>query len=348
MAYAFNTNNVKSSDDTVTLNGAATLKREGTLYVLAIGINKYANPAYNLRFAVRDVLDIGRVVKSQQAKIQKDSAIRQYAKTEVVTLMDKDATKKNIMAALSRFAGNLDNDLPKVSTDRVKQEFSKIKPIQPEDALLIYFAGHGTSLDSYYYLLPYNFTGASAKLLGRQGISDLELNHVLEKVDAGRLIMVIDACQSGQALGEQNAGRAPMNSKGLAQLAYDKGMAVLTAAQSQQAALEAVTIPGRGEISHGLLTYALLQAFNDPLADQDGNNQVWEQEWFSFAVELVPTLQRLAMIQRQVDIKNIRKRTDFFYDNGDKTLDAAKRAVQTPRLFSRSDADVKTIIMAKH
>ncbi len=44
-----------------------------------------------------------------------------------------------------------------------------------------------------------------------------------------------------------------MNSKGLAQLAYEKGMFILAAAQSYQAALEA------DELGHGLLTYVLIE-----------------------------------------------------------------------------------------
>jgi hypothetical protein len=38
-------------------------------------------------------------------------------------------------------------------------------------------------------------------------------------MDAGHLLMVIDACNSGQALEAEEKRRGPMNSKGLAQLA---------------------------------------------------------------------------------------------------------------------------------
>ena len=61
-AYAFNSANVKSNDDTVSIKGDFP-KKDGTLYVLTVGVNKYANSAYDLRFAVPDVLDIETVVK---------------------------------------------------------------------------------------------------------------------------------------------------------------------------------------------------------------------------------------------------------------------------------------------
>src|SRR5437870_13629049 len=75
-----------------------------------------------------------------------------------------------------------------------------------------------------------------------------------EKIDAGQILLVIDACNSGQALEAEEKRRGPMNSKGLAQLAYEKGMYILTAAQSYQAAQEAE------EFGHGLLTYVLIEA----------------------------------------------------------------------------------------
>jgi hypothetical protein len=53
-----------------------------------------------------------------------------------------------------------------------------------------------------------------------------------------------------------------MNSKGLAQLAYEKGMYILTAAQSYQAALE------DSKLGHGYLTYELgEEGLKSPSAD---------------------------------------------------------------------------------
>ncbi len=69
-------------------------------------------------------------------------------------------------------------------------------------------------------------------------MSDLELETAVEGLDAQQVLLVIDACNSGQALEAEERRRGPMNSKGLAQLAYEKGMFILTAAQSYQAALE--------------------------------------------------------------------------------------------------------------
>ena len=59
-AYAFNRDNVKSKDATLSLTGAGSLKRPGTAYVLAIGVNTYSNTQYNLKYAVADADSVWR------------------------------------------------------------------------------------------------------------------------------------------------------------------------------------------------------------------------------------------------------------------------------------------------
>src|SRR5207253_10165785 len=90
-----------------------------------------------------------------------------------------------------------------------------------------------------------------------------------------------DACNSGQALEAEEKRRGPMNSKGLAQLAYEKGMYILTAAQSYQAALEAA------QLGHGFLTYTLVEeGLKKGMADREAKDgEVTVREWFDYATE---------------------------------------------------------------
>jgi len=353
-AYAFNGSDVKSNDDAGSIRGADALKREGTLYVLAVGVNKYANRIYNLSFAVRDVEEIGAAVKAQQEKAARDAKLRQYAKTEVISLTDEVATKENILLALRRFAEGGAEGVPRGASEKFRAELSKIRPAEPEDALVIYFAGHGTSGGERFYLLPHDFTGGGGASLDEQGVSDVELNRVLEEVDAGRLLMVIDACQSGQALGRENEGRAPMNSKGLAQLAYDKGMYILTAAQSQQSALEGLRVRDKRNqtvlIEHGLLTYALLEGLAERDADLDGDGTLAEREWFDYAVGRVPQLQLEAMRTRNAENRVApkgKKRAELVIVKGDDpNADPRKRALQSPRIFYRREAAPQPLVVA--
>src|SRR5439155_10765798 len=107
--------------------------------------------------------------------------------------------------------------------------------------------------DLGYTGLQKSIDDAGLRAILAHGISDEELEQAVEGIDAGQMLLVIDACNSGQALEAEEKRRGPMNSKGLAQLAYEKGMYILTAAQSYQAAQEAA------RLGHGFLTYALVE-----------------------------------------------------------------------------------------
>ena len=345
-AYAFNTSNVKSNDDTAIINGADALKRSGTFYVLAVGVNKYRDASRNLKYAVADIDSVSAELIAQQAKL----ANKQYAKTELIKLTDEQATKENILLALKRFAQkDSKTELPNNLAPEVRQELAKIQPTQPEDALVIYFAGHGTASKDRFFLIPHDgfpkentLNENSLEELFKQSISDEDLETVLETVDVGKMLMVIDACNSGQALNSEEQRRGPMNSRGLAQLAYEKGMYILTAAQSQQAALEVA------KLGHGLLTFSLLEGMQK--AEKETNGAIVERKWLDFAVAEVPQLQLEEMQKRDVEIKKNPTTRDIglmFKNGDDKNLPPEKRGLQTPRIFYRRELEIVPLIVAK-
>lgn len=325
-AYAFNRDNVKSSDGELSVKGSEKLKRGGTLYILAIGIDKYANPNYNLKYAIADAQELSHELKKQQDKLNL------YAHTEVIALVNQEATKQNILLAFRRLASGNRVNLP----DSALPSIRRIKPSRPEDAVVIYFAGHGTANQDSFYLIPHDLgitnrlsslNKQSLKTLHAHSISDLELESALEQVDAGQLLMVIDACNSGQALEAEEKRRGPMNSKGLAQLAYEKGMYILTAAQSYQAALEV------SRYGHGLLTYALLEGLKELKADKDRNREVWEREWMDYAAERVPQMQVEEMKQR-----------------GSKrvfAIEGNQAVLQRPRVFYRREVAPRPFVIVR-
>jgi uncharacterized caspase-like protein len=122
----------------------------------------------------------------------------------------------------------------------------------------------------------------------KHSISDEDLLQAFEGIDAGKLVMIIDACNSGQALESEEKRRGPMNSKGLAQLAYEKGMYVLTASEGYQAALE------DAKLGHGILTYALVEeGLKTAAADEEpADGKVDVREWLEYAARRVPEIQQ--------------------------------------------------------
>lgn len=338
-AYVFNGDNVKSRDAELKVKGADSLKRNGTLYVLAIGANEYANPNYNLRYAVVDVESIAQALKAQQ------TALGNYAKTEVIELTNQNATKANIIAALNLFGSN------KTLPANAPADLQKIKKLLPEDALVIYYAGHGTASKDSFYLIPHDGFPTDKNLdekarlekIYAASVSDRDLEDALESVDAGKILMVIDACNSGQALESDEKRRGPMNSRGLAQLAYEKGMYILTAAQSQQSALEV------SKLGHGLLTYALLEGFKKAERDSAGN--ITERKWLDYAAAQVPQLQVAAMQTRSAENRTLppaQKRSELAVATGDNTnLPPEKRGLQVPRIFYRRELETRPLVVAK-
>jgi len=151
-------------------------------------------------------------------------------------------------------------------------------------------------------------------------------------------LLVIDACQSGQALDAEEERRGPMNSKGLAQLAYEKGMYVLTAAQSYQAAFEA------HKLGHGLLNYALveegLKTAAADVAPKDG--QIELREWLDYAVRRVPQLE-----EQIIADAHGRKKKIAFVDQEHAIKESEERRLQHPRVFYRREPESQPFIIAK-
>lgn len=332
-AYAFNNDNVKSKDANLLVTGGDSLKRRGTAWVIAVGVNDYANSQYNLKYAVADAQSFATEVQRQQAQLAK------YESVEIVTLLNDQATKANVLSALKRLAGVADASAPKVA------QLDQLKRAEPEDAVIIYFAGHGTAQGQRFFLIPHDLgymgdrgtldeSGLQAIL--SHSISDQELENAVEGLAAGSLLMVIDACNSGQALEAEEKRRGPMNSKGLAQLAYEKGMYILTAAQSYQAALEAA------QFGHGLLTYALVEeGLKTGIADNEPKDGlVNAREWLDFATERVPQMQ-------QEKMKETRGLGIAFVEGEQKIADPEKRSLQRPRVFYRREMETTPLVIAR-
>jgi WD40 repeat protein len=327
-AYTFDQNDVKSPDGRLTVVGAQELARKGNAYILAVGINDYGNAKLNLKYAVSDAEEFGTELRKQL------ESLHAFSSVSIIPLSDATATKSNFLLALSRFARGDSDPLPQGSPP----ELSKITTVQPEDAVFIYFVGHGLKDANRFYLVPSDLgyhddqpnEDASLGIIRNHGISDLELAAAFERIDAGRLVLLIDACNSGQALGPVEDRGGPMNSLGLAQLAYDKGMYVLTAAQPNQDAWESK------DIRHGLLTYALIEEGlkQGKAAHDDG--QIYLRPWLDYPTRAVPSLELKLLLGSLVR------------DRQQKPCDIAPSKddlLQTPRVFYPRESEPSPFVI---
>lgn len=122
--------------------------------------------------------------------------------------------------------------------------------------------------------------------LQRNSLSSDMLSGWLREVDAGELVMVVDSCHSAATVEAEGFKPGPMGSRGLGQLAYDKGMRILAASKSKESALE------RGGVEHGLLSYALVEeGLVKGLADfQPKDGKILVGEWLAYGEQEVPKL----------------------------------------------------------
>ena len=318
-AYAFNHDNIKSLDATLVIDGSESLKRKGVAYIVSIGIDRYGNREFWLKYAVADATDFSAELQRRQQNLSV------FERVEVIPLFDENATKTKILESLAGLAAKA----------------------QPEDTVIIYFAGHGTAAGERFYLVPADlgYQGARASLQAadinailQHSISDVDLQRVFEGLDAGRAMLVIDACRSGQALESEEKRRGPMNSKGLAQVAYEKGLYVLTAAQSYQAALEA------SQLGHGLLAYALVEeGLKQNAADfEPKDGTIAAREWLDYAAARVPQLQSDQMRQARALQHEI-----AFVEGEEKVEDLAMRSLQQPRVFYRRELERQPWIVSR-
>ncbi len=340
-AYAFNRDNVKSIDAELHVTGDESLRRAGTAYILAVGVNKYANAAFNLNFANADAQTFGEEVRNAQARLEGLSRI------EVVRLLDGESTKANMLLAIKRLAGD-ESALP----PGTPPDLAKLKRAQPEDTVIIYYAGHGIAQGARFYIIPHDlgYQGARTnidpqgmKLLLDHSLSDRELEAALDGVDAAQAALVLDACNSGQALEAEDKRLGPMNSKGLAQLAYEKGMFILTAAQGYQAAKEAT------QLGHGLLTYALVvQGLREGAADsRPRDGQVLMGEWLDYATERVPLMQLESMKKSRGLLGQLQKPPLVFVDGEERIVDPENRSLQRPRVFYRRELAARPLVVTR-
>jgi hypothetical protein len=293
-AYAFNEDRVKSETHRVRYELPKLNVRQGAAYVICVGVNAFARPSWNLKFAVADAELMAQVVSD---RLQKN---KQLSRVVTVTLLSaaehrdgkriftkNTATKENLRRVFGALAGDsVDRELI-----REIPAAAELKQARPEDLVLISFSTHGHNTDDgRFHLFPAdigtsNVKGVDRSLLDR-AVSMDELSYWLRDVDAGEMVMIVDACQSAATVEQEGFKPGPMGSRGLGQLAYNKRMRILAASQAADVALEDPTI------RHGLLTYALTRdGLQKGRADfQPRDERILLGEWLRFAVQRVPQL----------------------------------------------------------
>jgi WD40 repeat protein len=309
-AYAFNQDRVKSATarQVYTLPDTPTPVK-GRAYVIAVGVNAYENKGITpLRYTVNDATKLlASLAPNLSGRYEEVVSVPLLADYElalpggrVVVAPDatkedlrqgrlrptlRTATKANVKAVLDVLAGRA----PDAAALTEIPNGEKLRAARPEDLVVIAFSSHGyVDQTGVFYLLPAD-TGTDKVLSPaflRRCVSSDELSLWLRDVDAGEMAMIVAACHSAAAVEGTEFKPGPMGSRGLGQLAYDKGMRILTATQADNVARES------GAIRQDLLMYALTQdglaAWRADYKPTDG--AIMLSEWLGYGREQMPKL----------------------------------------------------------
>jgi WD40 repeat protein len=267
----------KAETVTIALDSEGDLDKRGTLYIVAIGVDKYpglgnscgasGHESCNLNFAGADVRAL--VVAAEKRLAPSHTFVVKRVLVNGAGASDSP-TATNILDAI---------DL--------------LKRAKETDTVLLFISGHGFNDGANYRFLPTNAEWASGALrkprsAGRgfsptssdwaggnlRGATVVPWQVLQEAVETakGRRILLIDTCHAGNAY-NQRLGNA----------AYHANIIAYTAARFDQTALESP------KLGHGLFTYAVVEGLNGK-GDLGTKRQISTKELADFVVKRVDQL----------------------------------------------------------
>ncbi len=248
---------IESRSDELIIEYAGEVIATSTLHVLAVGINKYQNAAYNLNYAQPDAFSFVEKLS------QRGNAI--FKSVNRVEIYDEQATKENITTGFK----------------------AMIARAKPEDVFMFYYAGHGTldeENDEEYYLVPTDITklyGDPAQLHAK-GISATDIRGFLTQIKSQKQIVLMDACHSGGALKSLSTRGVATDEKAMVQLARSSGIVMIASSGTKQLATEFEVL------KHGVFTYALLEALDGK--GDNGDKKITVNELKFYMEDRVPEL----------------------------------------------------------
>lgn len=345
--YAFNQDRVRGEIDRVRFKVDAMLEpRTPRAYVLAVGVNAYESTDWDLNYAANDAsrfLDVMRTSLDGYEVIALPLLADYHPPVERKRIRQSFATKENVKQIFEALA---DGQPP---TGFWPGDTHRLRRITPDDLLIVFLAGHGfTKQSGEFYFFPHDIgpnqpPEANDEVL-RRAISSEELWLWMHTLDAGRCIMIIDACQAG-GIAPAGLKFGPFGSRGLGQLAYDKGMQVLAASQLDEVAIEIAAA------EHGLMTYALvIEAIFNKRAMPGGANGFTLDDCLNFAVENISLIYRELLERPTTDADRrvvTRGRTAASKRFADMTEEErgifVRQTLQRPSLFNfyRGDMEIR-------
>ena len=277
-AIAIGRGGIDGPPATRTVTGPGAPSRPN-LNVIAVGINDYANPAWELFYPRNDAQTMVSLLRERGVRLHGTNKNLAFNEVRAGTLLDSEARKEAIETLLSQSS------------------------TAASDILVVYFAGHGYALREEegwdWYLLPWTRewrrrTGSTEEfenLIRKHGLSARRLMLLLTQTAAERVFLVLDSCYSGAVVeavegltaSRPQPGDDAASRKALRRIARVGGLHVLAASRAHETAAELQLEP------HGALTWLVIEGMRGQ-ADTDGDSKVSAREVIRYATAEMPNL----------------------------------------------------------
>ncbi len=209
----------------LTQEGEGALDKRGTLYVLAIGVNKYPGLGANCGQLGTQSCDLS--FPGADARALADAVEKRLG----------PAHNGVVKRVLVNGAGRSNEP----TAANILDAIDMLKQARETDTIVFFIAGHGYNDGPNYRFLPTNAQMSAGTLRGSTVIPWYALQEAVETAK-GRRILFVDTCHSGNAY-NQRLGNA----------AYHANIIAYTAARFDQSAIE------DPRLGHGLFTYAVVE-----------------------------------------------------------------------------------------
>ena len=250
---------IRSKSDTVLLNTSASGKADASNFVVSsIGINNYSSDDLLLNYSVADATAVAD-------KFIDEVGANRSRRIKSIVLNDE------------------------ASSSGIRNNLKKLEDLATNDTAVLFLSGHGIAIDGQWYFLPQEAASLeNPSHIKKIGISGAELAEVIISSPAQKILLAVDACQSGAVL---NDFQTFTQRKTLQKLSEDTGVHILTATRADQLA------PEYEILGHGLFTYTLLKGldkrngiYNADRWPQDNNLTVGELK--KYVLRYAPLLAR--------------------------------------------------------
>ncbi len=247
---------------------------KSNIYILSIGVGDYNLKSLALPFAKHDAESVNDILSNLN--------ISSEGKLKIYSIYDKDANVPNVNKAFAEIA----------------------KMAKPEDTFILYFAGHGititnpsTDIAEYYLVMQNTNNDFLSDEFRKLNLSATNISNNIELIKALNQLIIIDACQSGDAISKINKQMFRAGEKTLSLVSRRSGLNILSSTTSDKPAYEIL------DLQHGLFTYTLLEGLKGPAAYGDSTISVLGMAMY--LENELPKISKLKLGKRQNPVKTL-------------------------------------------